>query len=218
MATAQEFLEQARREIGYTESPPGSNRTKFAAEARHANGTYWCSTFVVALMRRVGLDHEPAYSAGTAVMLSAYRNAGRLFKNPQPGDLVIYDFPGGRIANDPSDHIGIVESVNGNKTITTIEGNTSAGSSGSQSNGGGVFRRVRELTYVVGFARPYFDEEDDVTEADLDKIKAMIHEATAPLYKALYTKRDGTDKEHMNELEKKLDIIIGQLAKQATDG
>lgn len=48
----------------------------------------------------------------------------------RPGDVVIYDFPGGAA----TDHCGIVESVTGNGLVA-IEGNTG---SGSDADGGKV--------------------------------------------------------------------------------
>lgn len=50
-------------------------------------------------------------------------------------------------------HVGIVESVDLKRGVVhTIEGNTSSGAAGYQSNGGGVYRRTRPLSAVRGFA------------------------------------------------------------------
>lgn len=65
------------------------------------------------------------------------------------GDIVLFDFN----HNGTSDHIGIVESVNSNGTITTIEGNTG---SGSNTNGGQVQRRTRVKSNVNYFVRPKY--------------------------------------------------------------
>ena len=48
--------------------------------------------------------------------------------------------------------------------ILAIEGNTSPGEAGSQSNGGGVFRRKRSKTLVTAYIRPYdnYEEDDDM--------------------------------------------------------
>ena len=51
--------------------------------------------------------------------------------------MLIYDFPGTAYKTD---HCGICESVSG-QYVTAIEGNTSNGNTGSQSNGDGVYRR-----------------------------------------------------------------------------
>jgi peptidoglycan hydrolase-like protein with peptidoglycan-binding domain len=55
-------------------------------------------------------------------------------------------------------HVGFVEKVNGDGSIVAIEGNTSGGDSGSQDNGGGVFRRVRARSLIVGFGRPPYKD------------------------------------------------------------
>ena len=58
-------------------------------------------------------------------------------------------FPGG--SHDPVHHVAIYAG-NG----VTIEGNTSSGNAGSQDNGGGVFRRKRPASVIVGCARPRY--------------------------------------------------------------
>jgi len=52
-----------------------------------------------------------------------------------------------------------VESVGKGGTITAIEGNTSPGSAGSQSNGGMVCRRTRKTLTVTAYIRPDYKEE-----------------------------------------------------------
>ena len=71
----------------------------------------------------------------------------------QPGDVVIYDFPGGAL----TDHCGIVETAT-SSFVTAIEGNTAVG---NDSNGGEVMRRTRSVKQVVGAVRPQFEEEED---------------------------------------------------------
>lgn len=155
------ILAEATKELGYTETPPGSNRTKFAKEAGHANGQPWCATFVVAMARRVGVK-LPSESAYTPTMAAAMREWQRL---PQPGDLAFFNFP-----NDGKNriqHVGIVESVDFTKaTVTCIEGNTSSGTSGSQDNGGGVYRRTRPFSHVVGFGRPAYPKEVEMIQVN----------------------------------------------------
>ena len=70
----------------------------------------------------------------------------------KPGDIVLFDFN----RNGTSDHIGIVEKVNSNGTITTIEGNTG---SGSNTNGGQVQRRERVRREVNYFIRPKYNTQ-----------------------------------------------------------
>lgn len=165
--SADAVIAQARSEIGYTESPPGSNRTKFAGEAGHANGQPWCATFCVAMARRCGgrFGDESAY---TPSLYGSMAHVG----DPRPGDLAFFDFPDSvhRIQ-----HVGIVVSATGS-TVTCVEGNTSSSSGGSQSNGGGVFERTRSRSVVVGFGRPSYGvaEEDDMTGDQAQQL-ADIH-------------------------------------------
>ena len=77
-----------------------------------------------------------------------------------PGDVVIYDFPGGAA----TDHTGIIEGVTASGVVA-IEGNTSQ--AGSQSNGGQVCRKTRPARQIVGAVRPKFEEEDDM---DISKL------------------------------------------------
>ena len=72
-------------------------------------------------------------------------------KGYRPGDVVIYDFPGGAA----TDHCGIVEAVDDSR-VSAIEGNTSAA---SDADGGAVERRARRLSLIAGAVRPTFDEE-----------------------------------------------------------
>ena len=70
-------------------------------------------------------------------------------ETPEVGDLVLFDFSG---KHSSRDHIGVVTGV-GTSTVTTIEGNTSAG---NNANGGAVQTRQRSVAYVVGYIRvPY---------------------------------------------------------------
>jgi hypothetical protein len=165
------FLTALAGDIGYTESPAGSNRTKFAKEAGHANGQPWCATFIVAKAKAEGVT-LPSTSAYTPSLAQGFKEAKAWYLIPKPGDLVFYDFPDSvhRIQ-----HVGVVEKVLNGDTIQTIEGNTARGSGGSQSNGGGVYRRIRNTQYVVGYGRPDFREEDNkVTKEQADKIIALL--------------------------------------------
>jgi hypothetical protein len=62
------------------------------------------------------------------------------------GDLLIMAFEGKRIA-----HIGMCTGINPDKTLATIEGNTSLT---SNDNGGAVMRRTRYKSQIVGACRP----------------------------------------------------------------
>ena len=166
MAKANELLSVARKELGNTESPAGSNRTKYGKWFGY-DGAAWCMMFVMWVFAQVGVKLPKRTASCGDLMRAAQAEGCWVTRNFQPGDVVIYDFPGGAA----TDHCGIVEMEIPGYGVQAIEGNTSV--SGSQSNGGMVCRRNRPSGYIVGAVRPQFDEEED----DMD-INAMISQMT----------------------------------------
>lgn len=65
--------------------------------------------------------------------------------DPQPGDIVLFDWD----FDGQADHVGLVKSVNGNGTLTCLEGNT--GGPGGQE---GVWETTRTWDFVMGFGNP----------------------------------------------------------------
>lgn len=180
MARASDILAIATAELGYTESPPNSNKTKYGAWFG-LNGQPWCMMFVQWVFAQVGAAALlPARTASCGALMRAAKAAGCWVTGGyRPGDIVIYDFPGGA----ETDHCGIVEAA-GEASVTAIEGNTSV--SGSQSNGGMVCRKTRKLSQVVGAVRPKYDTEDEnmfdveiLTEEQLIRLAERMQAALA---------------------------------------
>jgi hypothetical protein len=153
MATRTDVLTVAASQLGVTEDPPGSNRVRYWPEVGQpigsTNGWAWCAAFATWVLLRVGVDLRKLVSwpyQCQRIMLWA-KAAGRWkTSNPTPGDLVLYCWDGSGHAS----HIGIHErSVDG--LYQAIEGNTSPTNVGSQSNGGGVYRRVRSRSVILGW-------------------------------------------------------------------
>lgn len=144
----------ARMQLGVMETPANSNKQKYG-EAYGMNGVYWCMQFVWWVFREAGFNLYKTASCGE--LMRRYQKADPTKKSGcwvtghyKPGDIAIFDFPGGA----DTDHCGIIESVNADGTITTIEGNTSTS---NDSNGGAVMRRIRKLTFVRGACRPGYN-------------------------------------------------------------
>lgn len=148
--SAQKVLDVARAELGTVESPAGSNRTKYG-RAYGMDGNAWCAMFTWWCFQQSGLGALVPKTAYTPALADHFRKAGRWSSVPQVGDLVLFDFPGDGV--NRISHVGLVEKVNGDGSVTTIEGNTSSGQAGSQRDGGGVYRRVRRAG-IVGYAHP----------------------------------------------------------------
>jgi cell wall-associated NlpC family hydrolase len=145
----------AKKQVGVTEQPPGSNRgpkiDQWELRAAGYTGYPWCGAFVHEALLQAGVD-LPSGVVYTPTILAWARNRQhglRIVNSPKPGDLVLMRFPGGN--RDPVHHVALYVG-NGR----TIEGNTSSGNAGSQDNGGGVFLRTRPSSVIVAYVRPTF--------------------------------------------------------------
>ena len=189
MASVKELLAIAAKQIGITEWPKNSNKVKYNTwyYGREVSGSDypWCMAFVQWCYNEAQMK-LPYRTASCSALLNWYRehHPECVASKPQPGDVVIYDFG----------HTGIVESAAVGK-ITAIEGNTSAGSSGSQDNGGGVYRRTRSTSCVRAYIRPItamqIESEDDdmITQ---DKFNQMFNVAMEAHRKELRDNDSGT--------------------------
>lgn len=173
MATSKELLAIATEELGTKESPAGSNKVKYASWYG-MNGQPWCVMFVMWVFAQAGVS-LPTRTASCTTLMNAAKTAGMwVTSGYKPGDVVIYDFPGGAA----TDHCGIVESVTGNY-VYAIEGNTAVG---NDSDGGEVMRRTRPLSQVVGAVRPlYIDKPSAYAEEAWEKAYALgVMDGTRP--------------------------------------
>lgn len=184
--TASKLIKIAEAEVGYLEKKTNKqldshtanagdkNWTKYARDLHAAgyyngnkNGYAWCDVFVDWLFYQLcGKDAKKAeemicqtgdLGAGCKYSAGYYRNAGRFYSSPKPGDQIFF----GKKGNES--HTGIVYKVD-SKKVYTIEGNTS-GASGVVANGGGVCKKSYALNYskIVGYGRPRYDDEPEAT-------------------------------------------------------
>lgn len=153
MATAQDFIKVARAQVGYKESPPNSNKTKFGAWYG-LDGQPWCDMFVSWCADQCGALGVVGKFAYTPAHANFFKTRGQWLdreEKPQPGDIVFFSNKT-RIC-----HVGIVTARNGTVSVDTIEGNTSVT---SNDNGGAVMARTRTYGakgsnwYIAGFGRP----------------------------------------------------------------
>jgi hypothetical protein len=116
----------------------------------------WCAAFVSAVAVKLGYTDIMPTECGCSKMISLYQKLGSWDENdarvPRAGDIIFYDWQdSGKGDNKASsDHVGIVEKVEGN-TITVIEGNRN----------NSVERRTIAVNarYIRGYGVPKYDEQ-----------------------------------------------------------
>jgi hypothetical protein len=125
-SVGQAIVNAALPEVGVSEQPPGSNDSPRIAQFRQATAGSgvgpWCAYFASWAARQAGVplgDQGQGFGSVSDVYAWAQKT-GRAIPNganvhPQPGDLIVW---GG-------EHIGIVQSVDPDGSIHTIEGNSS---------------------------------------------------------------------------------------------
>lgn len=150
--TPDDVIKVARSQVGYTESPPGSNDTKYG-RWYGLNGEPWCAMFQSWCFHRAGFNLQietPKGFSWTVAGLEWFQKNGHFYADRiQRGDLVFFSFD-----SDPGpEHVGLcIEDWDrfSGKPIKTIDGNTGIG---NDANGGEVMERERPGTYVIGGGR-----------------------------------------------------------------
>jgi hypothetical protein len=163
VTTAGQVLAVAAGQIGYHEDRDGSNRY---GQAYGADRVAWCAQFCWWVFREAGASALIPKTAYTPTLASWYQQRGQASRDPRPGSLVLYNWPGDGV--DRIQHVGIVERVLSPTQIQTIEGNTTSGSGGNQSDGGYVARRLRSTSAVVLYGHPAYDGAPVATPPALD--------------------------------------------------
>ena len=150
------LIHEARRWVGITEQD-GNNRGQLVqlfqkSAGGLAQGEPWCMAFVQYCVQQV--DQlvndclEPALPKtllpkGEHCLAVWNQSQNLRLDKPKPGSLCVWQH-----GNTASGHIGVVVDVNPDRSIMTIEGNTSPGSQGNQREGGGVWLKCRDLNAI----------------------------------------------------------------------
>lgn len=153
--TSNNICEIALQEVGVTEIP--DNLTKYG-KWYGMDGQPWCAMFVSWVYKQAGLSKSIAAStskgfASCDLGLKWFSKKNKLVPvgQAQEGDIVFFQFD----TDAQPDHVGIVIKNNTRlKRLVCIEGNTSPDNKGSQSNGGGVYKKRRSYATVMAVARP----------------------------------------------------------------
>lgn len=134
----------------------------------------WCATFVSACAIKVGYTDIIPLECSCNQMINGFKKIGRWCEDdahvPSPGDVIFYDWQDSGKGNNKgsSDHVGIVEKVEGS-TITVIEGNKNDA----------VGRRKLQINgrYIRGYGLPKYDANATNTSTTPSKPQANTSNA-----------------------------------------
>jgi hypothetical protein len=164
---ASKVVAQAQSWLGYNEND-GSHKKIIDIYNSHkplARGyavkynDAWCATFVSAVAIKLGYTDIIPTECGCPSMITLMQKMGIWIENenrvPNAGDIIFYDWQDNGAGDNKgsSDHVGIVERVEGNNIIV-IEGNYS----------NSVKRRTLSVNgrYIRGYGVPKYDSESVV--------------------------------------------------------
>ena len=151
MTAPEQVLDRARSQLGVAENPAGSNDVLYS-DWYGVKGP-WCAMFVSWCTYMEGLPLPATTEKGFAYTPAGaqwFQKQGRWSTRPGKGHIVFFDFPGDDV--NRISHVGIVEDVEADGTVVTIEGNTDA--AGGRT-GGQVMRR-RRRSGIVGYGVPAY--------------------------------------------------------------
>ena len=137
-AKTETLVSIAARELGHVEDPRGSNRNIYG-KWFGMDGVPWCAEFVSFCCATAGI---PLRSASTVYMKQWAKKNGRWSATPRRGMVAMAQH------SPTTGHVGIVEGVQANGSIVTIEGNTNGAGS---REGDGTYRKVRRPGSWLGF-------------------------------------------------------------------
>jgi hypothetical protein len=149
MTKGLQILEKAIQELGTNEVPMNSNKTKYGKWFGY-DGVPWCGIFVSFCYHMAGvplgnIGFKLGF-AGCQTAFAYFTKTKEITKNPQPGDIVLFDWNGDK----RYDHTGLFVKKIDDQHFETIEGNTSVS---NDSNGGIVMKRVRKYSQAI-FVHP----------------------------------------------------------------
>jgi surface antigen len=157
-ATRSAFLNAAKAEVGYRESPRNANKY---GKWYGMDGQPYCAMGLSWVAAQVGAAGQIGGKWAYCPYWAAWwREHGQWGLTPQVGAIAFFDWSGRRQAGREA-HVGTVTAVGGS-SITTVEFNTVSGA-GNQSDGGGVYVRSRALSTVVGYGLPSWAPERATT-------------------------------------------------------
>ncbi len=151
MTTAAQVVAVAQAQVGT--AADANNGTPYSDwyQATHPlagndfRGEDWCAMFVSWCFAQAGLDLHFAWCPTGVDMYRAY---GLFDRSPRAGDVVFYDWA----ADGTATHTGLVESIDSDGTVHTIEGNRGTPSEVARH----TIPQEADWSVVLGFGHPNY--------------------------------------------------------------
>ncbi|TMR97521.1 CHAP domain-containing protein [Nonomuraea basaltis] len=145
------LLDIVRGELGQGERRDGWTRYGAWWAERHDKPDWWakqpwCAMFLAWAADKAKLLPDVGDFAYTPTYADWFKDRGRWGQAPRRGAIVFFDWAGSKNMIGAIDHVGIVEAVHRDGTITTIEGNTS----------NRVMRHRRSHACISGYGYPAY--------------------------------------------------------------
>ena len=167
------IVHMALSQLGVEESTGGDDKyiefyNSITGSSFCEDGTPWCAIFVSYCARHVDIPTSmiPNFASCTVSRDDFWKPKGRwvdrVNADPQPGDIIYFDWAGTRQGD--CDHVGIVVDVT-SSDVTTVEGNTT---------GDSCIYGVRRKTYpknwsqIIGYGVPNYDGTDYIPGNSLE--------------------------------------------------
>jgi hypothetical protein len=197
-------------QIGFREGP--NNDTKYGAwyglnhQPYCDMGISWCADQVNASDIIGKFAYCPSH-------VNWFKARGQWGTTPKRGAIVFFSWG----LNGVADHVGTVEVAN--SSPTTIEFNTSSGAVGSQSNGDGTYRRVRNPKYILGYGYPAYDTSIPAIPTTPSLSNPLQEDDMLTLILWCYSELVGrTNPPSVSEIENWISGTSGWTATQVLDG
>jgi CHAP domain len=152
LLTAQTMLAMATSQLGQTPTPSGETKYTDWYAATHntpqVRGKDWCDAYVSWCGAQTGQGDVVGEFAWVPSHVEWFKARGQFGQVPRAGAICFMDFIDG--AGGDGSHVGIVEHVNGDGTVGTVEGNTEAGGHPS------ICARHTRSTDIIGYGYPSY--------------------------------------------------------------
>lgn len=193
-ATATAFINKAKQQVGFRE---GSNNDNPYGIWYGWNHVAYCAIGLTWVGYHVGAEEQIGGKwAYCPYWADWFRRRGQWSDTlAARGDIVFFDWTGRR-QHGNEQHVGVVINRVDSTHIQTIEFNTTDGT-GNQSDGGGVYIRTRHTSLVVGYGKPKWAPETNVTPLPTGGHEILVVDGvwgartTRRLQEVLHVSQDG---------------------------